>query len=104
MRSEDSLKAEIKELKQKCKEIEENRMANLKSNNVTIRDLRKKNKELEIGSVQINDAMNSIIKYLAHTYGEIRIPKDHMDLTKRWKLDINFTEDEYIYTLRGNNK
>lgn len=101
-RSAESMQAEIEELKEKCKKLEDSRENLFETNKTMLRDLRKKNEQTEKGAQQVHDICNSVLKYVAwKNGGSIEIPKNHMELTKDWGFVCEVTEDDYIYRMKG---
>ena len=106
-RSVESMQAEIEELKEKCKKLEDSRENLFQTDQEIIKGLREKVESQKRAVKQLTEASNSLCKWLARiSGGELRVPKKHMTLTKEWKYRVeeDMETQEYVFTVEGDKE
>lgn len=103
-RSVESLQKEVEELKDKCKKLEDSRENLFQTDQEIIKGLREKIESQKKAVEQLQEASNSLIKWVAHVNGgEFKLPRRHMGLTKEWKYRVeeDIRTQEYVFTVEG---
>lgn len=106
-RSAESMQAEIEELKEKCKKLENSRENLFQTDQEIIKGLREKIESQKKAVEQLSKATNSIYKWAAHVNGgRLRVPIKHMDITDKWefKLEEDFVTKAYLLTVWGDEE
>lgn len=98
------LQKRIKELEQKCEDLEKINRNMFDSEEDQIKSLREEIARHKKGAEQLSKAANSIYKWAAHVNGGmLRVPIKHMDITDKWEFKL--TEDmktkEYVIEVWG---
>lgn len=105
--SVESLQAKIKELEQKCEDLEKVNRNIFDSEEDQINQLKAKIEAQKKGAEQLSKVANSIYKWVAHVNGgELKVPINHMDITDKWefKLEEDIKTKEYVLTVWGDEE
>lgn len=101
------LQKRIKELEQKCEDLEKINRNMFDSEEDQIKSLREEIARHKKGAEQLSKAANSIYKWAAHVNGgELRVPIKHMDITDKWefKLEEDLRSKAYVLTVWGDEE
>lgn len=91
---------EIKD--ERIKALDESRNNTLESCKILNKENKKRIESLEAGAKQIDEMCNSILVILAkQNGGEIRVPINHMELTKGINPTLTVDNDEYVINVKG---
>lgn len=93
--------AEIEKKDERIKALDESRNNVIESCKILNAEQKKKLRTIETGSKQISDICRSILVFLAkENGGEIRVPKNHLDITKGIAYEMTVDQENYIYTVK----